>query len=415
MHLRSNPRKNFRAMEIGFVNFNQEALNRAGKVMKMLQGQGAIDELGLGRIRDVFSNAMFPGLSVLQSRAKYFLLLPALYAHLERKRIADAREARDIVRKYEEKITRRLMEGSAKDAVGIIGAESLRNNEKYVKYDPTYIYQAGLEAFGFLKRSGNFYSLLAERSAIRDSQPKKMRGGETEDSDDLAGLHQLFLTCGEDYRFETSEPLDIELSPHEANYLRSRIINAFPGALISELLDSGLFSSITGYDFESLGEAISGKVSDSNYEIYTLSLRYSRFAYLLRLFYAMIYDRGVNATTVAEKKAANFREYLILHHDDFAPDKIEKIISFAAREVTDDSSIQFCRQAALLIADGRESDLERLIISREQTIKGPRRSKLLNPHDYEPGKPFEVPALMTYRWSTIVCNVFNDISKGLAQ
>jgi hypothetical protein len=46
-------------MEIGFVNFNQEALNRANKVMRLLQGQGAIDELCLGRIRDAFSNLYY--------------------------------------------------------------------------------------------------------------------------------------------------------------------------------------------------------------------------------------------------------------------------------------------------------------------------------------------------------------------
>ncbi|MDE6134259.1 MAG: hypothetical protein K2F79_01635, partial [Muribaculaceae bacterium] len=56
-------------MELGFVSFNQEALNRANKVMKLMQGQGAVDELGLGRIRDAFSNMMFPGMSVLQTHA----------------------------------------------------------------------------------------------------------------------------------------------------------------------------------------------------------------------------------------------------------------------------------------------------------------------------------------------------------
>lgn len=71
-------------METGFVSFNQEALNRANKVMKLLQGQGAIDELGLGRIRNAFSNTMFPGMSVLQTHAKYFLLMPALYSFLRR-------------------------------------------------------------------------------------------------------------------------------------------------------------------------------------------------------------------------------------------------------------------------------------------------------------------------------------------
>ena len=402
-------------MEIGFVNFNQEALNRAGKVLKMLQGQGAIDELGLGRIRDVFSNSMFPGLSVLQTRAKYFLILPALYAHLEKKRIADAREARTVVRDYEVRITRRLMDGSAKKAGGIIGADSLRNREKYVKYDPTYVYQAGMETYGLLKPSGNFYAMLAERSAIRDNQPTRLTGGDAEDSDDLAGLHQLFLTCGEDYKFESSEQLNIELSSIEAEYLKRRIINSVPETLISELLDSGLFSIITDLDFDLLGKAIHEKVSDRNYSIYTLSLRYSRFAYLLRIFYAMLYDRGVGATSAAEEKAEDFRKYLELHQSDFTPDKIEEILSFATPKLTEDSSIHFCRRAAQLISEENYPALEQLIISREQTIKGARRSKLLNPRDYEQGKPFEIPALMTYRWSTIVKNVFNDISKGLAQ
>lgn len=116
-------------MEIGFLSFNQEALNRANKVMKLLQGQGAIDELGLGRIRDAFSNMMFPGMSVLQTHAKYFLLLPALYAYLEKNRINDAREARMIVRDQEIKMTNRLMEGSSKDTTGIIGADMLKEQQ----------------------------------------------------------------------------------------------------------------------------------------------------------------------------------------------------------------------------------------------------------------------------------------------
>lgn len=134
-------------MEIGFVSFNQEALNRANKVMKLLQGQGAIDELGLGRIRDAFSNTLFPGMSVLQTRAKYFCLLPAMYSFLERTRIADARETRQRIRDLEISLTRRLAAGSPGEA-GIIGADSLAQRGNYVKYDPTYVYMAGLETYG---------------------------------------------------------------------------------------------------------------------------------------------------------------------------------------------------------------------------------------------------------------------------
>lgn len=128
--------------------------------MKLLQEEGAIDELGMGRIRDMFSNMMFPGMSVLQTRAKYFLLMPSLYAFLERTRITDSRVARQKIREYEVSITRRLMEGSPGET-GIIGADSLGRGAGYVKYDPAYIYQAGMETYGLVRSSGNLYAMLA--------------------------------------------------------------------------------------------------------------------------------------------------------------------------------------------------------------------------------------------------------------
>lgn len=160
-------------MDMGFVSFNQEALNRANKVMKLLQGQGAIDELGLGRIRDAFSNTMFPGMSVLQTHAKYFLMMPALYSFLEKTRIADVREARTIVRDQEIRMTYRLMDGSAKDTTGIIGADMLRRGEEYVKYDPTFVYQAGMEIYGLIPSGGNIYKTIPKLTG----KPKKIRHG----------------------------------------------------------------------------------------------------------------------------------------------------------------------------------------------------------------------------------------------
>lgn len=225
-------------MEIGFVSFNQEALNRANKVMRLLQGQGAIDELGLGRIRDAFSNTMFPGMSVLQTRAKYFCLLPALYSFLERTRIADAREARLKIREYEISLTRRLMAGS-EGQTGIIGADSLTQRRGYVKYDPTYVYMAGLETYGLVRTGGNLYATLAERSKVYSDAPARQSGSEEtgDDSDDLNGFGQLFVTCGEDYKFRSDEEMVMTLTAREAVFLRDRIVQDSGGQRAPEDLD----------------------------------------------------------------------------------------------------------------------------------------------------------------------------------
>lgn len=402
-------------MEIGFVSFNQEALNRANKVMKLLQGQGAIDELGLGRIRDAFSNTMFPGMSVLQTHAKYFLLMPALYSFLEKTRIADVREARTIVRDQEIRMTYRLMDGSAKDTTGIIGADMLRRGEGYVKYDPTYVYQAGMEIFGLIPRGGNIYATLAERSAIYQNSPKKHKGNDEtgDDSDDLPGNRQIYKVCGEDYDFSHREPLDIRLTRREAEFLKNQIIRNTQGSLLSYLLDSGLYETATNYLFEDLGDILQDKLPKELYRMYELALRFSRFACLLRTRYAILYDIAVGADEAAEGELAKFDTILEDHREDFSPEAIDEIIRFVSSRVTEESCKTFIQKSAKLISEKNFAELDHQIALREKTIKGLKRSKLINAKEFEPGKPFESPTMMAYRWNTIVRTVLSEIKEGL--
>lgn len=403
-------------MEIGFVSFNQEALNRARKVMKLLQGQGAIDELGFGRIRDAFSNTMFPGLSVLQTRAKYFCLMPALYSFLERTRISDTREARQRIREYEIALTKRLAAGS-QDESGIIGAESLTQRGGYVKYDPTYVYVTGLETYGLVKTGGNIYATIAERSAAYAQTPKKQTGSDEtgNDSDDLNGFGQLFLTCGEEYNFRSNEPMSISLSEQEAAFLKNQIIRSTNGSLLHYLLDSGLYETVTEayVDFEALGEKLRGNVPESIWKPYSLALRYSRYADLLRTRFAYLYDIAVGADVAAKSEKIDFECKLNEYSVEFTPEAIEEIITFVNPLVNDDASKQFIRQTAKSISLCEYNTLDELIKQREVTIKGIRRSKLHNAKEFEQGKSFDKATPMSYRWNTIGFTILNEIKQGL--
>lgn len=402
-------------MEIGFVSFNQEALNRANKVMRLLQGEGAIDELGMGRIRDMLSNLMFPGMSVLQTRAKYFLLMPALYAFLERTRIADSRDARHKIREYEIAITRRLNEG-APGAPGIIGADSLRRGGDYVKYDPAYVYQAGLETYGLVRSNGNLYAMLAERSALYGNLPPKLTDKEDgADSDDLAGFEPCFLTCGEAYDFKSKEPLSIALTRKEAVFLRQRIIATQSDSLLGYILNNDLYLLADIKTFEDLDSLLPSRVTPELYRIYRLALRYSRFAYLLRMRYCILYDWAVEANDAARQLTNAFESYWHEYAEEFTPEAVGEILALTVGRVTDRNSTEFCRQAAhALTLDENLETLDRLIVRREQEIKGPRRSKLLNAKEFERGKAFEVSAPMSFRWNTIVRTTINDIREGLS-
>ncbi len=402
-------------MEVGFVSFNQEALSRANRVMKLLQGQGAIDELGLGRIRDAFSNIMFPGMSTLQTHSKYFLLMPALYAFLERSRIADSREARAKVREFEMNLTLRLVDGSPEGTTGIIGSDTLRSRSGYVKYDPAYVYQAGMETYGMLPRGCNIYSLLAERSKIYQNFPRKHRGNDEsgDDSDDMSGNRQIFKTCGEDYELRGKSPLSMKLTRKEALFLKQQIIATTPGSMLGYLLDSGLYTNVTNCLFDSLGEVLAGNVPVEIFHTYRLALRFSRFAYLLRLRYAMLYDSLVGANEAAERESTKFGRLLADYADEFAPEAMEEVIRLVSSRVTEESCKSFISKSARLIADANFDELDRLIELREKTIKGAKRSKLVNFKDMQPGKAFETPQPMSYRWNTIVRTVLSEIKEGL--
>ena len=85
-------------MQLGWIDFSKEDWQKALDVINLLSEQGAVDELGIGIIRDAFANYFFPGTSTIQTRAKYFLIVPYVL-----------REAVDG--RYEERILRDIQNG----------------------------------------------------------------------------------------------------------------------------------------------------------------------------------------------------------------------------------------------------------------------------------------------------------------
>ena len=56
-----------------WLDFSDAERKRALQVVELLGRPETRDELGLGAIRDAFANALFPGMSTVQRRARYFL------------------------------------------------------------------------------------------------------------------------------------------------------------------------------------------------------------------------------------------------------------------------------------------------------------------------------------------------------
>ena len=54
-------------MQLGWIDFSKEDRQKALDVINFLSEQRAVDELGIGIIRDAFANYFFPGTSTIQT------------------------------------------------------------------------------------------------------------------------------------------------------------------------------------------------------------------------------------------------------------------------------------------------------------------------------------------------------------
>ena len=71
-------------MQLGWIDFSKTERNKILSVLDLLSQDGTLDELGIAPVRDGFANLFFPGTSTIQTRAKYFFLVPYAIKHLER-------------------------------------------------------------------------------------------------------------------------------------------------------------------------------------------------------------------------------------------------------------------------------------------------------------------------------------------
>ena len=53
------------------------------QLVSALNETGTLDELGIGSIRDTFSDVLFPGTSTIQTRGRYFLFVPWIMQMVE--------------------------------------------------------------------------------------------------------------------------------------------------------------------------------------------------------------------------------------------------------------------------------------------------------------------------------------------
>jgi hypothetical protein len=239
--------------QIGWIDFSKAHHNKVMLVMDMFKEQGVIDELGLGTIRDALSDLLFPGTSTIQTRAKYFLLIPWIIQDIEKKGKLDRFQSE--LEQSEIHFVKTLKKNSPPKS-RVIGETLLNSNPKR---KPSSVYWNGLRIYDILRFQGSLSDYIKnqkyyfQKEQKTKSQLADATGNVPGDDKDANHLyqHKLWASVPRPPK-DWKENISIELSNDEATFLNESIIRSnsqtlFAFALSNCLEDAKDFSGIDDF------------------------------------------------------------------------------------------------------------------------------------------------------------------------
>ena len=224
---------------IGWVDFSSEHRERVKSVIDLLSTPGVVDELGIGVIRDSFSDSLFPGISTIQTRAKYLLTVPRIFKDYE-KLPANQRRRRklaDYLNDHENRCMEAMVANHEDDRqIGIIG-ESFADTQGEVQRKPSSVYWTGIREFGLIQTNLSLQGFC--RKFANPDQPLHdlVQGTDKTTGDDPDAAEQANETItGPAYDDDWLESLTIYLSQEEASFLSRQIEVRVPRSLLGQIL-----------------------------------------------------------------------------------------------------------------------------------------------------------------------------------
>jgi hypothetical protein len=300
----------------------------------MFSQQESRDELGLGRIRDALSDTLFPGTSVLLTRARYLLFVPWLFRGGAR-RGYNGPQLGSWVERQERLLIRALRDGG--DLEGLIG----RNVGEAVQNLPSGIYWNSLRRFGILRHEGT----AAQIAGLRQIPRPTNEATEFVEHSDAVWTPSIPEPPRNFFNFTHC---DFALTPDEATWLAERIVDAVPETLLQFLVAKGNRHGSSGqYAWEDPeASAATGRVREAVGEA-------RRFAVAMHGA-ALLYNVLLAALLYNVLLAERARELGLLQHEDRRDHFVAQLDEWSREiESSDLGSWDLGRLWALVAEQGR--------------------------------------------------------------
>ena len=204
------------------------------ELVSALNEPGALDELGIGTIRDTIADVLFPGTSTIQTRARYFLFIPWIMQIIE---AGSFRGAETRARRLQLQLRDSLVKAHGSDEIGVIGREAGEALQRW----PLDIYWLGMARWGIRRHSGSissYFSSLARPSPLRllgRALEEPVEGRRDEATDNVPGNWAAVPPPPAGF----PETVSFALTADEARFLRECVVHNHHDSYLAQILQSG--------------------------------------------------------------------------------------------------------------------------------------------------------------------------------
>jgi hypothetical protein len=402
--------------QIGWIDFSPTHRQRVGSVLDLLRPEGMVDELGLGTIRDALANQLFPGISTIQTRAKYFFIIPYILYEYQVLKPAQRRGKTPVqyLEQREYEIMWQLAE-HYQEGNGVIGI-SKRKPQKIVRR-PSAIYWTGLYTYRFMDTRGLSADAFLRQCANPsiESLLVSIQQGDDSSGDDADAEHENMFHIKVPPKLSWDNNLTLDLEKEEAEFFLDRIISIAKDRVIAELLNNNALWQIfvDAEDFMHFAKAAAQPhLADNLSAMLTLAHDFSELLYGAHIAYNCLLQQATFSNNYYEEDWDNWLKDLpqnMLHYSGFNP---EDLFQYAL--TTKGYTEQFVKDWWVLVNQQRGDMAKRdsLIQRQEAQVKGHKARIRWNKLDDVKEEQWIGLSYLDYRFGNVK-TILNDIKTGL--
>lgn len=382
-------------IKVGWIDFSSKDREKAMAVIDLMKENRAVDELGIGVVRDRLADILFPGTSTIQTRAKYFFIVPWCMIEAE-KNFKNKVDYLKRLNNIETDVIKALIKNEPSNTTGIIGKDSIGT----LKRKPSEIYWNGLRTYNIMpfNISRNQYI-----SSIKTNKNHDVEEGDDKDSYYLDNDEIRWNITK--FRKNWKENLTLSLTKEESEFLKEKITRYYPNSLYSYIINN---KDISLEDEDIYDLTFKNTLPEVVRSDLDLALNFGKVIHGAHIRYNIIL-RQKNSVEIEDYE--DYWNQWCNEMSQFNWDKfnIDRIYEFAQTTKGTKEFIEGWFKAIRELDNINLGQLDKMIEAREYSLKG-QRAKLKNYGNVDVSKWVGL-GMLEYRWRNVKTLV-KDIKDG---